>query len=293
MSAESERRIGGQVSAALLVREAAKKTIRSLVPLWMRKRVAIWTHRQSWISPERRSWWSLELIQDFAEKDVNAYHRFLWAHHLGYAAPYEVAARFGAENMRPSRQMFFAELRRCMEAHGLPGTKIRSILEVGCSLGYQLRYLETDLFPEAAVLEGIDIDRYAVQSGQEHLADVGSRISLSCGDVQHLERLLGDRAYDLVVCTGVLMYLRQAEASAMVRAMLSHSRVMVAMAGLAHPLRDNAALDYSEVRDRDHTFVHNFDAMAESAGGSVLARRWDGAREVGGQTVYFVFAAPR
>ncbi len=258
----------------------------------MRKRVAIWMHRQSWIDPDRRSWWSLELIRDFAEKDVNAYHKFLWAHHLGYAAPYEVVARFGAENMRPSRQLFFGELRRCLEAHGLPGTKIRSILEVGCSLGYQLRYLETDLFPGATVLDGIDIDRYAVQSGQEHLAAIGSRISLSCGDVQQLDTLLEDRSYDLVVCTGVLMYLRQAEASAMVRTMLSHSRVMVAMAGLAHAVRDNAVLDESEVRERDHTFVHNFDAMVKSAGGSVLARRWEGARRVEGQTVYFVFAAP-
>ena len=259
----------------------------------MRKRVAIWMHRQSWINPERRSWWSLELIRDFAERDVNAYHKFLWTHHLGYAAPYEVATRFGAENVRLSRQIFFAELRRCMEAHALPVTKIRSILEVGCSLGYQLRYLETDLFPEAAVLEGIDIDRHAVQSGQDYLAASGSRISLKCGDVQQLDRLLEQRTYDLIVCTGVLMYLRQAEAADMVRGMLSRSRVMVAMAGLAHPVRDNQALDVSEARERDHTFVHNIDAMVKNGGGNVLARRWDGARQVEGQTIYFVFAAPR
>jgi 2-polyprenyl-3-methyl-5-hydroxy-6-metoxy-1,4-benzoquinol methylase len=276
-----------------LLREAAKKAIRSLTPLSLRKQVAIWMHRQFWIDPDRRSWWSLELVRDFAEKDVNAYHKFLWAHHLGYAAPYEVATRFGAEKMRPSRQVFFAELRRCMEAHGLPVTKIRSILEVGCSLGYQLRYLETELFQDATVLEGIDIDRHAVQSGQEYLAAIGSRVSLRCGDIQQLDRLLEQRTYDLIVCAGVLMYLRQSEAADMVRAMLSHSRVVVAMAGLAHPVRDNQALEVSEVRDRDHTFVHNFDAMAKSGGGNVLARRWDGARQVEGQTIYFVFATPR
>ena len=276
-----------------MLREAAKEAIRSLIPLSMRKRVAIWMHRQSWIGAERRSWWSLELIRDFAERDVNAYHKFLWTHHLGYAAPYEVSTRFGAENMRPSRQTFFAELRRCMEAHGLPATKIRSILEVGCSLGYQLRYLETDLFPQAAVLEGIDIDRQAVQAGQQYLAASGSRISLKCGDIQQLDRLLEQPTYDLIVCTGVLMYLRQADAADLVRGMLSRSRVLLAMAGLAHPVRDNRVLDVSEARERDHTFVHNFDAMVKSGGGSVLARRWDGARQMEGQTIYFVFAAPR
>jgi 2-polyprenyl-3-methyl-5-hydroxy-6-metoxy-1,4-benzoquinol methylase len=259
----------------------------------MRKRMAIWVHQQQWINSDRRSWWSVELVRDFAEKDVNAYHKFLWAHHLGYAAPYEVASRFGAEKIRPSRMIFFAELRRCMEALGPSAREIRSVLEVGCSLGYQLRYLETDLFPDADVLDGIDIDRHAVQAGQEHLGAIGSRISLKCSDIQQLDELLGSRVYDLIICTGVLMYLKEAEAARMVRAMLSHSRVMVAMAGLAHPVRDNAALECSDVRDRDHTLIHNFDGMVKNAGGSVLARRWEGDQQLDGQTIYIVLAAPR
>ena len=245
------------------------------------------------MNSDRRSWWSLELVRDFAEKDVNAYHKFLWAHHLAYATSYEVATRFGAETIRPSRLLFFAELRRCMEAHGASAKQIRSVLEVGCSLGYQLRYLETDLFPEASVLEGIDIDRYAVESGQEHLGAIGSKISLTCADIQGLDSLLGGRVYDLIICTGVLMYLKEAEAAGMVREMLSHSRIMVAMAGLAHPVRDNAALDCSDIRARDQTSIHNLDVMVKNGGGSVLARQWDGERQVEGQTIYFVFAAPR
>ena len=89
------------------------------------------------------------------------------------------------------------------------------------------------------------------------------------------------------------MYLKEAEAAGMVRAMLSHSRVMVAMAGLAHPVLDNAALDCSDVRNRDQTFIHNLDGMVKNGGGSVLARRWEGDRQLEGQTIYFVFAAPR
>jgi 2-polyprenyl-3-methyl-5-hydroxy-6-metoxy-1,4-benzoquinol methylase len=276
-----------------VLKSAAKSAILSLIPLALRKRAAVWLHRQRWIDSSRRAWWSLELVRDLAEKDVNAYHKFLWAHHLGYAAPYEVATRFGAENMRPSRRVFLTELRKCTEALGPGKREIRSVLEVGCSLGYQLRYLETDLFPGAGVLEGIDIDRYAVQSGQEHLSAIGSKVSLRSGDIQQLEDLLKGRVYDLIVCTGVLMYLKEGEAAELVRTMLSHCRVMLAMAGLAHPERDNATLGASEVRDRDQTFIHNFDAMIESAGGNALARRWEGSRQLEGQTVYFVFAAPR
>jgi 2-polyprenyl-3-methyl-5-hydroxy-6-metoxy-1,4-benzoquinol methylase len=255
--------------------------------------MAIWVHQQQWIQSERRAWWSVELVRDFAERDVNAYHKFLWAHHLGYAAPYEVGTRFGTEKMRPSRVLFFDELRRCLEALGPSAARIRSVLEVGCSLGYQLRYVETDLLPDAEVLHGIDIDRHAVQSGQEHLRATGSRISLKCGDIHQLDELLGSRAYDLVLCTGVLMYLKEADAGRLVRVMLSHSRAMLVLAGLAHPVRDNADLERSGVRDRDHTFIHNFDAMVKSAGGTVLARRWEGSREYEGQTIYFVFAAPQ
>lgn len=275
-----------------VLKSAAKSAILGLVPLSLRKRAAIWLHRQQWIDSSRRTWWSLELVRDLAEKDVNAYHKFLWAHHLGYAAPYEVATRFGAENMRPSRRLFFTELRQCIEALGA-GRQIRSVLEVGCSLGYQLRFLETDVFPGADVLEGIDIDGYAVQSGQQHLRAIGSKVSLRSGDIQQLEELLKGRSYDLILCTGVLMYLKQGEAAQLTRTLLSHCGTMLAMAGLAHPERDNATLGASEVRDRDQTFIHNFDGMIEDAGASVLARRWDGGRLLDGQTIYFVFAAPR
>ncbi|MGH9462652.1 MAG: methyltransferase domain-containing protein [Vicinamibacteria bacterium] len=255
--------------------------------------MALWVHQQQWITLHRRSWWSVELIRDFAERDVNAYHKFLWAHHLGYAEPYEVSTRFGPEQVRPSRLLFFAELRQCMKALGVSAKEIREVLEVGCSLGYQLRYLETDLFPGATVLDGIDIDEHAIRSGKEYLGTVGSNVRLRCGDIQHLDELLAGRIYDLIICTGVLMYLKETEAIGIVRAMLSHSRVMVAMAGLAHPMLEDATLEHSAVRERDNTFIHNLDTMVKNTGGKVLARRWDGDRQLEGQTIYFVFAAPR
>lgn len=272
--------------------KVTKRAVRTLVPLSLRKRLAVWVHRQRWLGSDRRNWWSTELVRDFADSDVNAYHKFLWTHHLGYAAPYEVSTRFGVENMRPSRQEFFAELRNSLETLGVAVDNVRSVLEVGCSLGYQLRYLETEMLRGATMLDGIDIDEYAVRNGQQYLDQIGSKISLTCGDMQHLDQLLGERTYDVVVCTGVLMYLRENEADMLVRKMLSRSRTVVGLAGLAHPAIDNAALASSGVRERDRTFIHNLDVMVKAGGGRIVSRRWDGQRTLQGQTIYFVFASP-
>jgi hypothetical protein len=149
--------------------------------------------------------------------------------------------------------------------------------------------METELFP-AATLEGIDIDRYAIDSGNNYLREIRSRVELRCADMSDLEEVLGDREYDLIVCTGVLMYLEQKRAAEVLGAMLRHSHV-VALAGLAHPSRDNVHLSASDVRTRDTTFVHNLDRMVIDAGGRVIGRDWQGSREVDGNTIYFVFAS--
>ena len=81
--------------------------------------MSIWVHHQHWITPARRAWWSLELVRDLAEESPNAYHKFLWAHHLGYAAPYEVESRFGTENMRASRLAFFDERQAAIDIQAI------------------------------------------------------------------------------------------------------------------------------------------------------------------------------
>ena len=275
----------------VMFKTMAKDGIRWLAPLSLRKWMAIWLHRQHWISLSRRTWWSTELLRDFADRDVNAYHKFLWAHHLVYAVTYEVGSRFGADHLIPSRRMFFADLCRQLQELGIPPETVGSVLEVGCSLGYQLRYVETELFPSATRLDGLDIDQYAIRAGAEYLRTVGSHVSLHCGDMQWLDEFARRRMYDVILCTGTLLYLTEADAAAVVRMMLAHSRILVALTGLAHPAVDNAQLNRSDMRSRDATWVHNFDQMVEAAGGRVVGRRWEGAREVEGQTIYFVFAA--
>lgn len=269
---------------------AYKRLVRRVVPLSVRKLAARTLQRCTWVDPQRRRWWSVELVRDLAETDVDAFHEFLWTYHLGYAESYEVAGRFGAGKVRASRRMFFSDLRDHVVMSGALSDKgVRSIFEVGCSLGYQLRYIETDIFPDAIELTGIDIDRYAIEGGSQYLRAAGSKVELQCGDTRDLERWLDGKTYDIIICTGVLMYLNEAAAGEAVRTMLRHGRLL-AMAGLAHPRINNASLDRSDVRASDSTFIHNFDRMVTDHGGRVLSSRWEGDRDVEGNTIYFVFA---
>ena len=272
------------------IKGAVKVAVRSLIPLSTRKRVAMWVGRQQWISAARRSWWCVELVRDLANTDVDMYHQFLWTNHLAYAESYEVAQRFGGQNIKASRRIFFSDLREHVAGPGRFGAEaVRTVFEVGCSLGYQLRHIETEVFPSASDLAGIDIDGYAIESGMRYLRAAGSRVKLQCGDTRELERWLDGRQYDLIICTGVLMYLNEVAAAAAIGTMLQHSRVL-ALAGLAHPRVDNASLQRSDVRTTDNSFIHNFDRMVVAHGGHVVWRRWEGDRDYEGNTIYFVFA---
>ncbi len=268
-----------------------KRGIMRRVPLAARKRLAVWIGAQQWLGTARAAWWSAELVRDLADRDINEYHRFLWSHHLSYAAPYEVGARFGEENMKGSRRLFFADLKGHLAASSVdPELQIRSALEVGCSSGYQLRYMETAVFPAASELCGFDIDAYAVDAGARYLAGIGSKVRLAAGDMLRFDQLTDGRRFDVIVCSGVLMYLEEASAARLVESMLGRTSVMLACAGLAHPDRDNATLGHSVPRKSDHTFIHNIDRMVERAGGRVVARRWEGGEHRHGHTIYFVFA---
>ena len=89
------------------------------------------------------------------------------------------------------------------------------------------------------------------------------------------------------------MYLREQAAANVVRLMLKHCRYLVVLAGLAHPKFDNDKLEESETRSSDGTFIHNFDRMVKNSGGTVVYRRWEGAKTYDSQSVYFVFCMPK
>jgi hypothetical protein len=249
----------------------AKRVAFAVLPLSVRKRLAVLVGRQRWL--KGRYWYSMELVRDLAARDPSAFHRFLWANHIGYAETYEVAKRFGDDNVHPSRRLLFDDLVAFLRGRGIdPTSDVRSVFEVGCSMGYLLRYMETSLFPAATVLEGVD-----------------SRVELRRADMADLSGVLGGRGFDIILCAGVLMYLPAADAAAVVRTLLEHAHLLV-LTGPAFPEADNRLLDGSERRPGDQTFIHNLDAMVTAAGRRVLRRRWEGPRSIDGNTIYFVFA---
>ena len=89
------------------------------------------------------------------------------------------------------------------------------------------------------------------------------------------------------------MYLDEQAAASVVKSMLSHSKVLVAIACLAHPTIDNSKLERSEPRKLDGALMHNIDAMVQKVGGTIVHRRWEGARTFDGQRIYFIFCSPR
>jgi SAM-dependent methyltransferase len=280
------------------MKEAAKRwinrgmwAVRRVIPLSIRRNIVAGLSRMAWVPYRDRL--AVELLRDFADKDPNAWHRFLWTHHLAYAESYSVDRRFGSERIAASRLMLFEDLRKYLVGIGVdPENDIASVFEVGSSLGYLLRHLETGLFRSATVLEGIDIDRQAVEQGAAHLAEIGSKAKVSVADMSELPEVLAGRMVDVILCAGVLMYLRQDEARDVVRSILDHTTVVAAFAGLADPSTDNATLSTSTIRANDGTYIHNIDAMVDDAGGQVAWRRWEGPRMVDGNTIYFVFALP-
>ncbi len=273
-----------------MIPRTIKKTAYATLPLAWRKRLAMWLDRQQWIA--NRHEWSMRVIRDWAEEDVDAYHKFLWSGHLGYAKFYDSANSFGADKILTSRRLLFEDLLACLRGQGLdPRSDVTSVFEVGCSQGYLLRFAETQLFPAATDLAGIDIDGTAIEVGIAYLSEQGSKIRLQRADMSDLENVLGERSYDVILCAGVLLYLKQEAAEEVVRTMLRHTRYVLAIASIGHPEADNATLTVSESRAWDAGMVHNIDAMVEKAGGKVLQRRWEGAREINGQRIHFVFSS--
>jgi SAM-dependent methyltransferase len=255
----------------------------------LRKRIALWLGRRG-----GRSWVLYELLRDLAEHDPNDFHRFLWSHHLAYAETYSVAQRFGAENLHPTRHMLLDRVQECLKAYGVEsGRDVHSVFDVGCSLGYVLRFAETDVFTSASIFRGLDIDRQAIETGSNYLQSVGSKVELVAADMTDADRVMGTGKYDVVLCCGVLMYLNEATASAVVATMLRHTRKLLAIKCLAHPAVDNRLLTHSESLRSDSTIAHNLDRMISDAGGKILFRHWDGTHSIADNTIYMVIAAPQ
>lgn len=271
----------------------AKAIIRTVLPLDLRKSLAIWIDNQSWISG--REYLAHGIIRDYQESDPKAFHKFLWANHIGaYAKPYDSETSFDKKNMEPSRKIFFDDIIDVIQDVGIDsGSDISSVLEVGCSMGYLLRFIETDILPNTKRLMGIDIDGSAIDKGTKYLGKVGSKVQLVTGDMEELDALVGEQTYDLVFAGGVLSYLNQEDATSVVKEMLKRTGKLLALIGLAsHTINNSELIESVNTAERNNQWLHNFQSMVETAGGRVVKVRWEGAKQFNFQTIYSVYAVP-
>jgi 2-polyprenyl-3-methyl-5-hydroxy-6-metoxy-1,4-benzoquinol methylase len=237
---------------------------------------------------------SMGLLDDLRRRDPEPLHRFLWSNHLAYAQTYEIAKRFGSHNINPTRHILCQDLMRRLHARGLhPRKDIGSVFDVGCSMGYLLRHIETEVFPSAGDLHGLDIDEYAIATGSAHLASLNSRVRLFHADMESAARVMDGRIYDLVLCCGVLMYVSEKTAQQVLRTMLSHARRMIGLVCLAHPERATASLEGSMGRASDGAFIHNIDRMIEQAGGRVVSSQRIGTQVSGSSPSHVIVAEPQ
>jgi SAM-dependent methyltransferase len=274
------------------IKFGVKKAFWAAVPLEIRKWMAIDVDGARLLP--RRHQLSMELLKDWAETDVEAYHRFLWSNHLGYARVAEAKHNFDPEKISATRRLLFGHLTEQLETLSIdPHRDVRSVFEVGCAQGYLLRFLETTLFPGAEDIAGMDIDAAAIELGKKYLTAQRSKVQLICADVSELERVLDGKVYDVILCPGALLNLRQDAAARAIDTTIHHARLIVAIADLGHPQVDNGELQRSERREWDAGHMHNIDAMVTRAGGKIIFRQWLGNQEINGQRIYFVFSAGR
>lgn len=268
-----------------------------LLPLSARKGVILWLGGRR---HPRTYHLSFLLLRDLARKSPSEFHKFLWSHHLGHAETYEIERRYA--DPEPTRQVLFHEICAHLRSRGIvPERDVKSVFDAGCSLGHVLRFAETDIFPSATVLTGVDVDSYAVFAGSAHLRRLGSKVQLTCEDISLLEQSMKTQAYDVIICFGVLMYLDRAAAEHSVKIMLQRCGMLLALSSWPHPLADNSQLNESLEASKlvrntpdimDGVMIHNLDAMVQQAGGRVVSRRWTGSELVGGdKPLYFVLAS--
>ncbi len=272
-------------------KELVQSFVQSLVPLERRKRLSIWVDRQSWVPARHR--WSAALVRDVARSNPEAFHRFVWTNHIGPAKEYEKTNPFDTRRLLAIHRMIFDDVIHELKIRNLDPLKdIKSVCDVGCATGHLLRYMETQMFPSAERLVGIDIDAHAIMKGSSVLRKVGSKVNLICADIANLERYLADEQFDLIFCMGVLVCVSAELARKLVDLMLKHARLVVAFSGPANPAVHNARMPRSLLRRDGAGLIHNFDAMVKLAKGKVLFQRWEGARLVDGYSFYYVVASP-
>lgn len=289
-TSDRKNRHPGERGVGQVLKWIITRALRPLFPLSVRKRMVLLVGRRRLLFHHT---FTMAMLTDFADSCPVEFHRFLWSHYLAYADTYEISRCFGQSQLARYHQALFADTVAYLLSRSVDHkTGVDSVFEVGCSLGYLLRFAETDVFPSAGTLRGLDIDRYAVTTGAAYLRSLGSRVELVAADITELREVMGEHVYDVVLCCGVLSYLSETTAAKIVEDMLRHTERVLAMACLAHPRVDNIELSRSDRRAIDNSFIHNLDRMVSEAGGTVARRRWESPKAIRDAGVYVVLAEP-
>jgi SAM-dependent methyltransferase len=278
------------IAAAHTTVQRTAGILRWLLPLGVRKALVGRLERRKfrW-GPD----FSMGVLGDLRRRDPEALHRFLWSNHLAYAARYEIEKKFQPHHINPTRHILFRQIVEYYKARGLDAREqVRSVFDLGCSLGYLLRHLEVNVLPSAAALHGIDIDRYAVQTGMAYLRSVRSRAELFEADLNKAGDLMRRHRYDLALCCGVLMYVNEDTARSALQAMFAHCRQLVGLIALAHGTRRHARSG-SEVRPSDGAYVHDIHRMIQEAGGRLISSTWVDTVTSGSSPSYVILAEPQ
>ena len=141
----------------------------SFFPLSVRKKLAITLGNKSWLP--RHSTLSFAILSDWAKRDADGFHRFLWTNHLGYAKWYEEFNDFGPEKLRPIRKMLFYDLKVFLLSHNIdPSIDITSVFDVGCSSGSVIETFRGDfrgdfIFEFLSMSQGIGLIVSTVLAG--------------------------------------------------------------------------------------------------------------------------------
>lgn len=98
----------------------------------------------------------------------------------------------------------------------------KSALEIGCNCGPNL-YLLARKLPDIEI-RGVDINRRAIQKGNELLASAGiSNVKLSTGKADNLEQFQ-DKSFDIIFTDAVLIYIGRDKIKRVVQEMLRVAR---------------------------------------------------------------------
>ena len=272
------------------IRRAAGLLSRPL-PLRVRQNLVVWAERGKLPGGFELS---MGMLEDLRRRDPDTLHRFLWSNHLAYAAHYEVTRKFGSENINPTRHLLFSDMVDYFRARGVdPQEHVRSVFEVGCSMGYLLRHIEEEVFPNATILHGLDIDGHAIETGSAHLRRLNSTVKLFAVDMSLAGNTMGDQLYDVVLCCGVLMYVNNAKAESVIQAMFSHARHLVGLICLAPPESEAAGKPASpQPRESDGAYIHDVTRMIRQAGGTVVSSKWVGTETSKSSPSHVILAEP-